>query len=171
MKQIAQRIREIPDFPIEGVIFRDIAPLLGDPAALRLAVEELARPFVGDPPEAVAGLDARGFIFGVLVAQYFDVAFVPLRKPGKLPFNTISASYDLEYGSAALEAHVDAVAPKTKVLIVDDLIATGGTAAASCELIERLDAQVIGVTVVVELEELGGRAKLEGHQVHSVLRF
>lgn len=165
------KIRDIPDFPKPGILFKDITPLVKDPASLRLAVHHLLHPFLGRDITAVAGMEARGFIFGSLVAWELGVGFVPLRKPGKLPYNVQSVSYDLEYGSASLEAHIDAVGPGDKVLLIDDLLATGGTAQASCGLIESLGAEVVALGFVVELEDLGGRERLAGYPVHSLLKF
>jgi adenine phosphoribosyltransferase len=171
MEAIAARIRNIPDWPKPGVQFKDITPLLADPAAMRLAVHHLVHPFIQEPIDCVAGMEARGFIFGALCAQELAVSFVPLRKPGKLPHRTTSVSYALEYGENALEAHVDALGHGHRVLLVDDLLATGGTAAASCELVQKLGGVVAGCTFVIELDELGGRAALAPHAVHSLVRF
>ncbi len=171
MDRLKQSIRNIPDFPKPGIQFKDITPLLKDPSMLRLAVHQLIQPFLGKPITAVVGMEARGFIFGSLTAWELGVGFIPLRKPGKLPYEVQSAQYDLEYGSAALEVHVDALAARDRVLLVDDLIATGGTAAASCELIEKLGAEVVGCAFVVELDELLGREKLSDYQVHSLIHY
>lgn len=171
MDSIRSKIRAIPDFPKPGILYRDITPLVKDPHALRLAVHHLIHPFVDDDITAVAGMEARGFIFGSLVAWELSIPFIPLRKPGKLPYDVKSASYDLEYGSAVLEMHVDAVAKGDKVLLVDDLIATGGTARASCELIEQLGAEVAALAFVIELDALAGREKLAGYRVHSLLHY
>lgn len=171
MDDLRQRIRAIPDFPKPGIVFRDITPLVRHPPSLRRAVNALIEPFAGQGITAVVGMEARGFIFGSLAAWVMDVAFVPLRKPGKLPYDVQSVSYDLEYGSAALEVHVDALGAGDQVLLVDDLIATGGTAAASVRLIENLGARITGAAFLVELAELNGRSLLEPHRVHSVLRF
>lgn len=165
------KIRAIPDFPKPGIVFRDITPLVADPEAMRTAVRELIRPFLGDRVDAVAGMEARGFIFGSLAAWEMRVGFVPLRKPGKLPYQVEREAYQLEYGSAALEIHTDAIAPGTRVLLMDDLIATGGTAGASCQLLERMGAQVIGCAFLIELDELKGRERLSGRRVHSLLHF
>ncbi|GAB6068027.1 adenine phosphoribosyltransferase [Methylothermus subterraneus] len=167
--KLRQKIRTIPDFPGPGIQFKDITPLVRDPAALRLAVHQLIHPFVGAPITAVAGMEARGFIFGSLAAWELGVGFVPLRKPGKLPYDVQSVSYTLEYGEAALEAHIDAVGPGDSVLLVDDLLATGGTAQASGELVTRLGAQVFAFAFVIELGALKGRQKLAGYLVHSLL--
>ena len=171
MERLKQHIRDIPDFPQPGIVFRDITPLVKDPDSLRLAVEQLAQPFRDQRLTAIAGMEARGFIFGALVALELDVGFVPLRKPGKLPYDTQSISYDLEYGSAALEVHIDAVGSGDRVLLVDDLIATGGTAAASCALVEQLGAEIAGCAFVVELDALKGRDRLRRYHVHSLLHY
>lgn len=171
MKRLEAKIRNIPDFPSPGIQFKDITPLVKDPATLRLAVHQLLHPFLGERLTAVAGMEARGFIFGSLVAWELGVGFVPLRKPGKLPFQVQSASYDLEYGSATLELHVDALGPGDRVLLIDDLIATGGTAAASCELIEQVGAEIAGCAFVIELDELKGREKLSRYRVHALIHY
>lgn len=171
MRRLEEKIRAIEDWPEPGVTFRDLTPLMRDPASMRLAVHQLVHPFIGSGITAVAGMEARGFIFGALVAAEIGVGFVPLRKPGKLPFQTQSASYDLEYGSTSLEIHVDALITADRVLLVDDVIATGGTAAASCSLVEELGAVVAGCAFLIELDTLGGRAQLAGREVHSVLHY
>ncbi|MBS3955589.1 MAG: adenine phosphoribosyltransferase [Methylomicrobium sp.] len=171
MEKLITKIRDIPDFPKPGIIFKDITPLVKDPASLRLAVHLLMQPFLERPITAVAGMEARGFIFGSLVAWELGVSFIPLRKPGKLPYDVQSVSYDLEYGSASLEAHIDAFEPNDRVLLIDDLLATGGTAKASCELVEKLGATVEACAFVVELDFLNGREKLEDYEVFSLLHF
>lgn len=171
MERLKAKIRDIPDFPKRGIVFRDVTPLVKDPAALRLAVHQLLHPFLGERLTAVAGMEARGFIFGSLVAWELGVGFVPLRKPGKLPYDVQNVSYELEYGAAALEAHIDALNGADRVLLVDDLIATGGTAAASCELVERLGAEVAGCAFVIELDELRGRERLRKYRVHSLVHY
>lgn len=171
MDRLRTKIRDIPDFPKPGIIFKDITPLVKDPAALRLAVHQLLFPFLGRDITAVAGMEARGFIFGSLVAWELGLPFIPLRKPGKLPYDVESVAYDLEYGSATLEAHIDAVNADDKVLLIDDLLATGGTAKASCELLEKLGATVVACAFVVELDFLDGREKLADYEVHSLLHF
>ena len=171
MNRLKDKIRDIPDFPKPGIIFKDITPLVKDPAALRLAVHQLIQPFLGRNITVVAGMEARGFIFGSLVAWELGLPFVPLRKPGKLPYDVQSVSYDLEYGSATLEAHIDAVDANDRVLLIDDLLATGGTAKASCELIEQLGAKVEACAFVVELDFLEGREKLGDYEVHSLLHY
>ena len=168
---IAGRIRAIADFPKPGILFRDITPLVRDPVALDVAVRRLAEPFQEARVSAVAGMEARGFIFGALVAARLGVGFVPLRKPGKLPYDVQSVAYDLEYGSAALEAHIDAVSAGERILLVDDLLATGGTCRASCELVEGLGGEIVACAFVVELDALGGRLKLGERPVHSLLHY
>jgi adenine phosphoribosyltransferase len=171
MERLKDFIRDIPDFPKPGILFKDITPLVKDPAALRLAIHHLIHPYVEASVTAVAGMEARGFVFGALAAWELGVGFVPLRKPGKLPYDVQAVSYDLEYGSAALEMHIDAVSPGDRVLLIDDLLATGGTARASCDLIESLGGEVVACGFVVELDNLGGRLKLPRWPVHSLLRY
>ncbi|WP_031432936.1 adenine phosphoribosyltransferase [Methylomarinum vadi] len=171
MERLRNKIRDIPDFPKPGIVFKDITPLVKDPAALRLTVHQLLQPFLGNDITAIAGMEARGFIFGSLVAWELGIPFVPLRKPGKLPYDVQSVSYDLEYGSATLEAHIDAFDSNDQVLLIDDLLATGGTAKASCELVEKLGATVVACAFVVELDFLNGRQTLAGYPVHSLLHY
>jgi adenine phosphoribosyltransferase len=171
MDRLIAKIRDIPDFPKPGILFKDITPVLQDPLSLRLVVEHLHRPFVGQGITAVAGMEARGFIFGSLVAWQLGVSFIPLRKPGKLPYDVKSIQYDLEYGSATLEVHTDAVGEGDRVLIIDDLLATGGTALASCELLESLGAEVAACAFMVELVALRGRERLGQRDIHSLLHF
>lgn len=171
MDRLKAKIRDIPDFPKPGIIFKDITPLAKDPATLRLATHQLLQPFLGRNITAVAGMEARGFIFGSLVAWELGVGFIPLRKPGKLPYDVQSVSYELEYGTATLEAHIDAFNSHDQVLIVDDLLATGGTAKASCALVEQLGAKVEACAFVVELDFLKGRKQLERYEVHSLLHY
>ncbi len=171
MDRLKSKIRDIPDFPKPGIIFKDITPLVKDPAALRLATHQLLHPFLGRNITAVAGMEARGFIFGSLIAWELGVSFIPLRKPGKLPYDVQSVSYDLEYGSATLEAHIDSFSPGDNVLLIDDLLATGGTAKASCELVEKLGATVEACAFVVELDFLQGREQLQGYEVHSLIHY
>jgi len=171
MEQIKSHIRNIPDFPKPGIQFKDITPLVKHPDVLNIAIKELIKPFDDKGINYVAGMEARGFIFGALAASALNIGFIPLRKPGKLPYDVQSISYDLEYGSAALEVHVDAVNPGDHVILVDDLIATGGTAAASCTLLENLGAVIAGCAFVVELDELNGREKLSKYLVHSLVHY
>jgi adenine phosphoribosyltransferase len=163
-------VRRIPDFPGPGVVFMDLTPLLGDARALRSAGEALAAPFADSGITRVAGIEARGFVFGALVARELGAGFVPLRKPGKLPAATESVGYTLEYGQAALEIHRDAISAGERVLLVDDVLATGGTALAALELIGRLGGQVAGFACLLEISALGGRDRLPaGTRLHTVL--
>ena len=171
MEPIKALIRDVPDFPEPGIVFKDLTPVLADAASLRAVTRALSDPYRGERVTAVAGMEARGFIFGALVAHELEVGFVPLRKPGKLPSASHRVSYDLEYGSASLEMHTDAVGPADRVLMVDDLIATGGTAAAACELVERAGATIAGCAFVVELGFLDGRQRLEDRSVHALIRY
>jgi adenine phosphoribosyltransferase len=164
-------IRDVPNFPKPGIIFKDITPLLADPSGLCLAVELMANPFRKSKVDLVCGAESRGFIFGTAIAQTLGAGFIPVRKPGKLPADRIQAEYELEYGTDMLEIHSDAVCKGQRVLMVDDLLATGGTMQASCRLIAGLDATIVGIAVLIELEALGGRARLAPRQVHSVLSY
>lgn len=172
-KTIRDYIRTIPDFPKPGITFRDITTLLSDPGGLRMAIDGLARPFADAGIDKVAGLEARGFILGGAVAQALGAGFVPVRKAGKLPGEVIAESYSLEYGDATFELHADAIEPGETVLIVDDLLATGGTAAAGAMLAERLGARIAACTFVIDLPDLGGRARLErmGLDVRALCAF
>src|SRR5215212_5036500 len=161
-------IRDIKDFPKPGILFRDITPLLADPAGLALAIELLANPFRGKNIDLVVGAESRGFIFGTAVACCLSAGFVVVRKPGKLPHERISMSYDLEYGKDTLEMHADAIVAGQRVLVVDDVLATGGTMKACCDLVKQLGGELVGVAVLIELEFLKGRAKIESTKVHSV---
>ena len=171
LRLIADRVRDVPDFPKPGIQFKDITPVLSDSVAFNAAIEALAAPYDGINIDLVVGIEARGFIFGTPVAKLLDVGFVPIRKPGKLPWETRSVSYELEYGSDALEIHADAVAEGQRVLVVDDLLATGGTARAACDLLAEAGADVVEVMVLVELEFLEGRDKLAPFRTRSVLTF
>ena len=164
-------IRDIPDFPKEGILFRDITPLLADAQALACAIEQLTEPFQDKGIDVVAAVEARGFIFGSAVAKALGVGFVPIRKKGKLPYHIESVCYDLEYGQDTVEVHADAVKSGTRVLMVDDLLATGGTMAAACELIEKLGGQIHGLTFLIELTDLKGRDKLQQYDIHTVLSY
>ena len=164
-------IRSIPDWPKKGILFRDITPLLADPKAFAAAIEALCSGFTEAGIEYVAAVEARGFIFGAAVARKLGVGFVPIRKKGKLPFKTESVSYDLEYGTDTLEVHSDAVRSGAKVLMVDDLLATGGTMAAACKLIEKIGGQIVGITFLIELTELAGRDKLTGYKIKTVIFY
>lgn len=170
-EKLRRLIRDIPDFPKPGILFRDITPLLADPSGLALAVELLANPFRGKNIDLVVGAESRGFIFGTAVACCLSAGFVIVRKPGKLPHKRISKSYDLEYGKDTLEMHADAIVKGQRVLIVDDLLATGGTMKACCELVEHLGGNIAGVAVLIELTGLGGREKLTPNDVHAVIQY
>lgn len=164
-------IREIPDFPKPGVMFKDITPLLADPAGLALAVELMANPFRKSEVDLVVGAESRGFIFGTAIAQSLSCGFVPVRKPGKLPAERRTKTYDLEYGNDTLEIHSDALAPAHRVLMVDDLLATGGTMRACCDLVNDLGAEIVGISVLIELGFLNGRGRLAPYEVSAVLRY
>jgi adenine phosphoribosyltransferase len=164
-------IREIPDFPKKGILFRDITPLLADPSGIALAVELLANPFRGKNIDLVVGAESRGFIFGTAVACCLSAGFVLVRKPGKLPHKKVSMTYDLEYGTDTLEMHEDSILKGQRVLIVDDLLATGGTMKACSDLVEQVGGTVAGLAVLIELNGLHGRDKLGNHKIHSVLQY
>ena len=173
MKTVQDYIRTIPDFPHEGIMFRDVTTLFSDPRGFRLAIDQLLHPYVGTEIDMVVGLEARGFILGGAIAHQLSRGFIPIRKKGKLPGKTIEQAYTLEYGEAVMEVHDDALQPGQKVLIVDDLLATGGTAEAGIKLVEKLGAEVIGCAFLVDLPDLGGRKKLEGMgmAVHALCAF
>ncbi|MFG0327113.1 MAG: adenine phosphoribosyltransferase [Phycisphaerales bacterium JB037] len=171
-ERLRSLIRDVPDFPKPGVMFKDFTPLIADPGGLALAVELMANPFRGTNIDLVVGAESRGFIFGVAIAQALSAGFVPIRKPGKLPRSVHGVDYALEYGSDRLEIHSDAIGPGQRVLIVDDLLATGGTMHASCELVSRCGSQIAGISVLIELEFLKGRDKLGGFgTLRSVLKY
>lgn len=163
-------IRDVPDFPAPGVVFRDITPLLADSAAFSAAVDALAAPY-GPDIDFVAGVEARGFIFAAPVAQRLGAGFIPVRKPNKLPWETVSQSYELEYGIDTLEIHADAVKPGDRVLLVDDVLATGGTAVAAASLLESSGATVVGLSFLIELGFLGGRSKLGQRPINSAVMY
>jgi adenine phosphoribosyltransferase len=165
------RIRDVADFPAPGIVFRDLTPLLGDEDALRFTVDALADAFAGRRVDKVIGVEARGFILAAPVAYRLAAGFVPVRKPGKLPWRTESQEYALEYGVDRLEVHADAVAPGEEILVVDDVIATGGTAQATVRLVERLGGRVAGLGFAVELTFLAGREKLEGYEIVSLVTY
>lgn len=168
---LSDRVRDVPDFPQAGVTFKDITPLLGDPAAFSSAVDAVVVAFGRGAIDKVVGIEARGFIFAAPIAYHFGAGFVPLRKQGKLPHETLSEAYELEYGSETLEIHADACAAGDQVLIVDDVLATGGTAAAACELVERTGAHVAGLAFVIELTDLGGADRIADHDHFSLLAY
>ncbi|MEP5791784.1 MAG: adenine phosphoribosyltransferase [Cyclobacteriaceae bacterium] len=170
-EKLSKTIRDVPDFPKPGIMFKDITPVLAHPE-LSLEVSKAFYDYWSPKGvEAVVGIESRGFIYGLQLAQQLGVPFIPVRKAGKLPFTTIKHSYDLEYGSAEIEIHTDAVSKGQKVLIHDDLLATGGTAKAACELIEKIGGEVVGYSFLVELAFLKGAEKLEGKDVHSLVSF
>jgi len=171
MDALKKRIRHVPDFPKAGILFYDVTTLLQDREGLQLAVEAMVAPYAGQSIDLVVGIESRGFIFGSAIADRLKAGFAPVRKPGKLPFQTRRAAYSLEYGSDALEIHEDAAAKNQRVLIVDDLLATGGTAAATVGLVRGLGANVVGVQFLIELVALGGRERLAGESVNAVLQY
>lgn len=172
-KTVQDYIRTIPDFPHEGIMFRDVTTLFADPRGFRMAVDQLLHPYAGADIDVVVGLEARGFILGGAIAYQLGKGFVPIRKKGKLPGKVISQAYTLEYGEAVMEIHDDAIEAGAKVLVVDDLLATGGTAEAGIKLLEKLGGNVVGCAFIIDLPELGGRAKLEkmGQDVHVLCEF
>jgi adenine phosphoribosyltransferase len=171
--ELAAAIRSIPDYPKPGIIFRDITTLLGDARAFRRAVDELVQPYAGLKVDKIAGMEARGFILGGAVAHQLSAGFVPIRKKGKLPHETVRIAYSLEYGVDEMEIHMDAVKPGEKVILVDDLIATGGTAVGAVQLLRQIGADVVSACFVIDLPELGGRKKLEalGVEVRTLVEF
>lgn len=173
MKTVKDYIRTIVDFPHEGIMFRDVTTLFNDPRGFRMTIDQMLHPYAGQKFDKVVGLEARGFIIGGAIAHQLTLGFVPIRKKGKLPGATISEAYKLEYGEAVMEIHDDAIQPGEKVLVVDDLLATGGTAAAGIKLIERLGGEIVGCAFIVDLPELGGRRLLEGlgMDVHILCEF
>lgn len=171
MKKLEEYVKSIPDFPEKGIIFRDVTSVIQDPDGLALAIDSMKEKLDGVDFDVIAGTESRGFIFGVPIAYAFHKGFVPIRKKGKLPRETISQSYDLEYGSAAIEMHKDAIRPGDKVVLVDDLIATGGTIEASIRMIEALGGEVVKVVFLMELAGLKGRERLKGYDVESVITY
>lgn len=163
-------IRDVPDFPSPGIVFKDITPLLNDSRGFHAAVAAMIAPWDRDDITAIAGIESRGFIFGAAASSLLGCRFIPVRKPGKLPWKTTRIDYDLEYGKDSLELHDDALAASDRVLIIDDVLATGGTLAATHDLVRKSGARVVGATVLIELDFLGGRDRIEG-DIHSVLRY
>jgi adenine phosphoribosyltransferase len=169
--ELATLIRDVPDFPIEGIMFKDITTLIRDEDAFREVIDWMTDQYADSRIDCVVAVEARGYIFGAPLAYKLGVGFVPIRKPGKLPAKTISESYELEYGTNTLEIHEDGIEPGQRVLVIDDLLATGGSARAAVNLVERLGGEIIGVAFLVELDFLHGRAKLEGYDVLSLLHY
>jgi adenine phosphoribosyltransferase len=169
--RLEAKIRDVPDFPEPGIVFKDIMPLLADPATLREAVDLLAEWIEPRKPDLILGAEARGFILGAALAYKLGCGFIAARRPGKLPWKTVSATYALEYGENALELHADAIEPGARVLVHDDLLATGGTAAAICDLVEQLGGEIVGLAFVIELTFLEGRKHLELYDVHSLITY
>ena len=165
---IKTAIRSIPDFPKTGILFKDITPVLSDKKLLKMVIDLMSEPYKNNPPTKIVGLESRGFIFGVPLAYKLDVGFVPIRKKGKLPYKTYQASYQLEYGNASMEIHQDALTENDRVVIVDDLLATGGTMAAAIELVNKFKAKILGLEFLIELEPLNGRKKIKGYNSHSI---
>ncbi|WP_404864134.1 adenine phosphoribosyltransferase [Georhizobium sp. MAB10] len=172
-RDLVSSIRAIPDYPKPGIVFRDITTLLGDPRAFRRAVDDLVHPYAGTKIDKIAGIEARGFILGGAVAHQLSAGFVPIRKKGKLPHDTVRIAYSLEYGVDEMEMHRDAITPGEKVIVVDDLIATGGTAEAACKLLTQMGANIVAACFVIDLPDLGGRKKLEdmGVDVRTLVSF
>ncbi len=171
LARLKKLVREIPDFPHPGILFRDITPLLRDPGGLSLAMELMAQPYRDQRVDVVAGAESRGFIFAMAVASKLSAGFVPIRKPGRLPAKARSADYSLEYGKNSLEIHEDAISPGNRVLLVDDLLATGGTMGACCKLVEELGGEVVGTAFLIELRYLNGRNLLQGRNIYTVLQY
>ena len=170
-QSLRAKIREVPDFPKPGILFYDITTLIRDPAAFREAIDLMTEPFRDSKVEIVVGMESRGFIFSAPMALHLDAGFVPVRKLGKLPAETISVEYELEYGTNTLEIHRDAISPGQRVLIVDDLLATGGTVLGTIDLVEQLKGEVVGLSFLVELAFLKGRDRLDGHRINSVVAY
>ncbi|MBF6600451.1 MAG: adenine phosphoribosyltransferase [Dehalococcoidia bacterium] len=171
MLDLTRYVRDIPDFPVPGILFRDITPLLGDAAAFRCAVDGITDYVSSRGPDAVVGIESRGFLFGAPVADRLGLPFVPVRKPGRLPAARVSIDVTLEYGAGSLDIHADALAPGARAVIIDDLLATGGTATGASRLVELLGARVAGLAFVIELASLGGRAALASYDVHALVRY
>ncbi len=171
MKELKNYIRDVPDFPKKGIVFKDITTLLKDQEAFKDAIDQLTEPFREAKVDIVVGIESRGFIFGSAVAYKLGAAFVPVRKPGKLPADALKEEYALEYGTDAVEIHQDSIKEGQKVLIVDDLLATGGTMEATCKLIEQLKAEIVGIRILIELTFLKGKEKLSGYHVSSIIEY
>jgi adenine phosphoribosyltransferase len=172
-KLLENTIRDVPDFPKPGILFKDITPILKNPELCKLIIEDIGQTFTSEKPEAIIGIESRGFLFGILLANYFNIPFIPIRKAGKLPYKTIRHQYSLEYGNAEMEMHEDALEKGMRVLVHDDLLATGGTALAAASLINLQQAHLIGFSFLVELKFLHGRNNLEkfSQQIHSLIQY
>jgi adenine phosphoribosyltransferase len=168
---LSAKVRDVPDFPKEGILFKDVMPLIGDAEYFAESIRLLAEWARPRGPDLILGAEARGFIFGGALAYELGAGFVAARKPGKLPWETVQATYDLEYGTDSLEVHSDAITPGASVIVLDDVLATGGTARAKCELVEQLGGTVAGVVFVIELTSLSGRERLDGYDVHSLIQY
>tara|TARA_S200000501_G_C20688930_1_gene684208 strand:+ start:355 stop:888 length:534 start_codon:yes stop_codon:yes gene_type:complete len=171
IKAISNSIRDIPDFPKKGIVFKDITPVLANINLFRQSIDAMIEPYIEQRIDVVVGIESRGFIFGTPIADKLNAPFVPIRKPGKLPWNTERVKYELEYGTDTLEIHTDAIKEGQNILIVDDLLATGGTAEAACKLVSKMKGTIKGLTVLVELEFLKGREKLNPYNVHSIVKY
>ncbi len=170
-RRLKELIRDIPDFPKPGIVYRDITPLLADAAGLRAAIRQMAEPWHDQNIDLIVGAESRGFIFGTSIARELNCGFVPVRKKGKLPAQVITEEYELEYGTDHLQIHVDAIQPKQRILVVDDLLATGGTLKACCDLVKQLDGEILGISVLIELSSLNGRRALSNYDVHSLITY
>jgi len=168
---LASTIRNVPDFPVKGILFYDITTLLKDPEAFKVSIDQLADRYQDTEIDLIVGIESRGFIFGTVLAYVLETGFVPVRKPGKLPAEILTESYELEYGTNTIEIHVDAIEKGQRVLVVDDLLATGGTAKATCNLVKKLGGEVVGIAFVIELSFLNGRDKLKEYEVFSLLKY
>lgn len=171
MDEMKRKIRDVPDFPKKGIIFKDITPLLADVRSFQLIIDTLAKKYADKSIDAIVAVESRGFIFGSSLAYRMDAGFVPVRKKGKLPYKTTKVEYALEYGTDVVEMHEDALHPGSRVLLIDDVLATGGTAKASCDLIQKVGGQVVECAFVIELGFLNGREKLKGHEVFSLINY
>ncbi len=171
MEKVKQKIRDVPDFPKPGIVFKDITPLLADVRSFQLVIDTFAKRYAEKAVDTVVAVESRGFIFGAALAYRIDAGFVPVRKKGKLPYQTESVEYDLEYGTDKIEIHRDAIHQGSRVLVLDDVLATGGTAKAACDLVEKVGGKVVECAFVVELEFLKGREKLKGHEIFSLITY
>ncbi|MBI3540948.1 MAG: adenine phosphoribosyltransferase [Deltaproteobacteria bacterium] len=171
MEDLKKKIRDVPDFPKPGIVFKDITPLLSDVKAFQSTIDAFAKRYASKGIDTVVAVESRGFIFGAALAYRIDAGFVPVRKKGKLPYKTASVEYALEYGTDTIEIHQDAIHPGSRVLVTDDVLATGGTAKATCELVEKIGGKVVECSFVIELGFLNGREKLKGHEIFSLIQY